>query len=173
MRAESPGSRPYRTRPQRHCANHCSPAPYSPRKPRPKLSGRNHRKLMFPGVLEKSARICRKLAISGTAHALVWGGGLRKSIMTGSGPITRRRCSFRLADVLCPDPSQVLSQMTPELKVDGEVVFLSDRGEQPDRFAIVSVEGILSPLIVPTENLRSSDENVLNPNTETRGSRSR
>ena len=86
--------------------------------------------------------------------------------MTGSGPITRRRCSFRLADVLCPDPSQVLDQMTPELKVDGEVVFMSDRGGQPDHFAIVSVEGILSPLIVPTESLRSSDEVVLNPNTE-------
>ncbi len=63
--------------------------------------------------------------------------------------------------------------MTPELKVDGEVVFMSDRGEQPDHFAIVSVEGILSPLIVPTENLRSSDGNILNPNAEARDFRTR
>lgn len=93
--------------------------------------------------------------------------------MMGSGQTTRRRCSFRLADVLCPDPNQVLSQMTPELKVDGEVVFMSDRGKEPEGFAIVNVEGILSPLIVPAENLRSSDESVLNPNTGTRNTRLR
>jgi hypothetical protein len=76
--------------------------------------------------------------------------------MTGLGTTTRRRCIFRLSDVLCPDRTQVLNQLTPELEVSGEVLFMSDRGEQPDRFAIVSVEGILSPLIVPTENLRAS-----------------
>jgi hypothetical protein len=81
--------------------------------------------------------------------------------MTGSGTSLRRQCSFRLADVLCPDQSQVLNQVTPELEVKGEVVFMSDQGNQPDRFAIVSVEGILSPLIVPTENLKSSRDAVL------------
>lgn len=74
--------------------------------------------------------------------------------MTGSGTKTRRLCSFRLGDVLCPEPRQVLVQLTPELEVSGEVVFMSDQGQQPDRFAIVNVEGILSPLIVPTERLR-------------------
>lgn len=75
--------------------------------------------------------------------------------MTGAGASTRKQCSFRLANVLCPDASQVLRQLTPELEVIGEVVFMSDSGEKPDRFAIVSVEGILSPLIVPTEHLRT------------------
>jgi len=80
--------------------------------------------------------------------------------MTGSGTTTRRQCSFRLADVLCPDLHQVLGQLTPELEVSGEVVFMSDQGQQPDRFAIVSVEGILAPLIVPAENLRSGGLNA-------------
>ncbi len=84
-------------------------------------------------------------------------GGLWKSMMTGSGTKTRRLCSFRLADVLCPEPRQVLVHLTPELEVSGEVVFMSDQGQQPDRFAIVNVEGILSPLIVPTERLRGEE----------------
>lgn len=86
--------------------------------------------------------------------------------MTGLGTTTRRQCSFRLSDVMCPDPNQVLSQLTPELEVSGEVVFMSDQGQQPDRFAIVSVEGILSPLIVPTENLRPSGRAGLNENSQ-------
>ena len=86
--------------------------------------------------------------------------------MTGSGTNTRRLCSFRLADVLCPDKSQILGQLTPELEVSGEVVFMSDRGNQPDRFAIVSGEGILSPLVVPTEYLRSSGDAAANGSSQ-------
>ncbi len=86
--------------------------------------------------------------------------------MTGTGASARRQCSFRLADVLCPDASQVLKELTPELEVNGEVVFMSDSGERPDHFAIVSVEGILSPLIVPTEHLRTSDNAMPNGSSQ-------
>ena len=69
-----------------------------------------------------------------------------------------RKCRFRLTDVLCPDRHQVSQQITADLEVSGEVVFYSDQGSEPDRFAIVAVEGIVSPLIVPADRLRPSWE---------------
>ena len=67
-----------------------------------------------------------------------------------------KRYRFRLADVICPDREQMRQQMTAELEMSGEVMFLSDRGAEPDRFAIIRVQGIFSPLIVPVEHLRPS-----------------
>ena len=66
----------------------------------------------------------------------------------------RRRYRFRLADVMCPSRQQVRQQTTTDLEVVGKVVFLSDRGQEPDRFAIIEVEGIYSPLVVPVERLQ-------------------
>ena len=63
------------------------------------------------------------------------------------------RCRFRLADVICPDQSDVQMQVTSRLQVSGEVVFLSDSGGQRERFAIIEVAGISAPLIVPVERL--------------------
>jgi hypothetical protein len=67
------------------------------------------------------------------------------------------RCCFRLADVICPDSDVIQQQLTPGLEVSGQVVFLSDRGSERDSFAIVEVEGITAPLIVPVERLRGWD----------------
>jgi hypothetical protein len=64
------------------------------------------------------------------------------------------------------DPYTPPGEYDAELEVSGEVMFMSDRGDQPDRFAIVSVEGILSPLIVPTEHLRSSGDTMSNGNSQ-------
>ena len=68
------------------------------------------------------------------------------------------RCRFRLSDVICPDRGHVVQQVTPELEVTGEIVVLSDHGEQPDRFAIIEVEGIASPLIVAVEYLTLAED---------------
>jgi hypothetical protein len=80
--------------------------------------------------------------------------------MMNAAAYVRQRCSFKLTDVLCPDLRDLLRQITADLEVSGEVVFLSDQGEEPDRFAIVSVEGVLSPLIVPAECLQVSREGI-------------
>jgi hypothetical protein len=69
-----------------------------------------------------------------------------------------RKCRFRLTDVLSPDRHQVSQQITADLEVSGEVMFFSDQGHEPDRFAIVAVEGIVSPLIVPADCLQPSWE---------------
>jgi hypothetical protein len=91
----------------------------------------------------------------GRKHPLAWdvlnfpGRGVRKSKVNTQEQGTT--CRFRLADVICPEQRQAVQQVTPELEVEGEVVFFSDHGEHKNRFAIVEVQGILSPLIVPVE----------------------
>jgi len=69
--------------------------------------------------------------------------------LPGSGTQVR----FRLRDVLTPDLERILEEVTPELEVTGEVMFLSDCGSQREQFAIVSMGGTMSPLVVPVDRL--------------------
>lgn len=72
-------------------------------------------------------------------------------IMAASGTTLQSgsQIRFKLADVVCPDPQQVIREMTPAVEVTGQVVLLSDYGRRKDHFAIVTVQGLRSPLIVP------------------------
>ena len=69
---------------------------------------------------------------------------------------TGSRVAFHLEDVICPDFDQIMSQIGPDLAVTGEIVLLSDRGEEAGHFAIVNVPGIHGPLIVPVGKVRTS-----------------
>jgi hypothetical protein len=60
---------------------------------------------------------------------------------------------FRLSDVACPDQGQVFERLTGDLEVSGRVVFISDSGDKRDHYAVVEVDGVLSPLIVPIETV--------------------
>ena len=63
---------------------------------------------------------------------------------------------FRLKEILYPDLDQVVNEIESKLDVSGKVTFLSDSGQTKDRFAIVNVAGIGSPLIVAVDQLQSS-----------------
>ena len=65
-----------------------------------------------------------------------------------------KRYRFRLDDVICPDRQQIVVQITPNLEVAGQVMFLSDSGDEPEAFAVMEVEGIGSPVIIPVEKLQ-------------------
>jgi hypothetical protein len=60
---------------------------------------------------------------------------------------------FRLRDVICPEKEQAISQITPELEVTGRIVFLSDSGNEAKKFAVMEVNGLNVPLVVPVERL--------------------
>jgi hypothetical protein len=62
--------------------------------------------------------------------------------------------AFTIGDVLCPEAAEVLRHAGPELTVRGRVLYFSDSGAERDRFAIIEVEGIHTPLIVPVDRLR-------------------
>ena len=72
-----------------------------------------------------------------------------------SGPFqSGERVSFQLSEAVCPDARELARQLTPELEVSGEIMFLSDHGTVKNRFAIVSVGGLLTPVVVPIDRLR-------------------
>ena len=60
---------------------------------------------------------------------------------------------FKLADVLCPELEQVVEKLTEDLEVTGRVAFLSDSGNDKDSFAVVEVDGVMCPLIVPVDEI--------------------
>ena len=63
------------------------------------------------------------------------------------------RVRFKLAEVVCPEPQQLIDKLTENLEVTGKVVFLSDSGERKDEFAVVEVNGVMCPLIIPTNQI--------------------
>ncbi len=65
---------------------------------------------------------------------------------------------FALSEVICPTPDELCEQIGSDLEIEGQVVFLSDYGKLRGHFAIVQVEGIHVPLIVPVENLQLMEQ---------------
>ena len=64
------------------------------------------------------------------------------------------RVRFALSRVMCPELEEVCKRIDSNLEVEGRIVFLSDYGNLRRHFAIVQVEGIHVPLIVPVEDLQ-------------------
>jgi len=62
--------------------------------------------------------------------------------------------SFAIGDVVCPDATRTLEQVGPELTIRGQITMLSDHGTEKSAFAVIQVEGIHSPLIVPVDRLQ-------------------
>ncbi|NOX59337.1 MAG: hypothetical protein GXP29_10830 [Planctomycetes bacterium] len=65
--------------------------------------------------------------------------------------------SFAIGDVVCPDAMKMLEQVGPDLTVTGRITMLSDRGSEKSAFAVVQVQGIHTPLIVPVTQLRANE----------------
>ena len=64
------------------------------------------------------------------------------------------RVRFALSRVMCPELDEICKQIDSGLKVEGRVVFLSDYGDLKQHFAIVQVEGIHVPVVVPVDDLQ-------------------
>ena len=64
------------------------------------------------------------------------------------------RVRFALSRVVCPELDEVCRRIDSKLEVEGRIVFLSDYGHLRRHFAIVQVEGIHVPIIVPVEDLQ-------------------
>ncbi len=67
----------------------------------------------------------------------------------GSGATVR----FKLANVVCPDAEIIWEKTTDGLEVTGRVVLLSDAGKEENYYAVVEVNGIATPLIVPVNQV--------------------
>jgi hypothetical protein len=73
---------------------------------------------------------------------------MRESVLATGTPVR-----FRLKDVVCPESEQILRNMTGRLEVIGKVLYLSDSGELLNHYAVVEVNGLMTPLIVPSASV--------------------
>ena len=67
-----------------------------------------------------------------------------------------QKVQFKLADIHLPDIAEVLSRMTDDVELTGQITLLSDQGEHRSAFAVIEVKGILMPLIVPASCLNAT-----------------
>ena len=61
---------------------------------------------------------------------------------------------FRLKDIFFPETDDVIHRTTPELKLRGKIIDFSDSGSSKNEFAIIQVEGIDGPVVVPLAKLK-------------------
>ena len=62
---------------------------------------------------------------------------------------------FRLKDVFFPEYEELIGRATSDLRLRGRIIDFSDSGNKKNEFAIVEVEGIKGPIVVPVEKLRA------------------
>ena len=63
--------------------------------------------------------------------------------------------AFRIRDVFFPDAPEALRRLTGEVQVCGRLLFFSDAGRDHERFAVVEVEGMTSPVVVAVDRLQA------------------
>jgi hypothetical protein len=61
---------------------------------------------------------------------------------------------------MCPNVLDILRSAGPDLAVRGRVLYFSDAGHDENGFAVMDVEGIASPMVVPVECLRNFTEEL-------------
>ena len=60
---------------------------------------------------------------------------------------------FRIRDVYYPDVPKVLIELHGEDLLQGRVVDLSDQGAASNAFAVIDVEGLAQPVVIPTARI--------------------
>jgi hypothetical protein len=73
-------------------------------------------------------------------------------------PRSGQAIRFRLGDVYAPNLADLYRQMTPGLELEGQIILLSDGGDNQAAFALVEVPGVMLPLIVPASCLEAISE---------------
>lgn len=61
--------------------------------------------------------------------------------------------NFRVRDVYIPDPQEVLTELHGNDILQGRVVAVSDNQTQDGCFAVVEVQGMREPLVVPMKRI--------------------
>jgi hypothetical protein len=64
-----------------------------------------------------------------------------------------RQVHFRIRDVYIPDPQKLLMELHGDDLLQGKVIDLSDSGTEKAAFAVVEVEGIEQPVIIPADRI--------------------
>jgi hypothetical protein len=70
--------------------------------------------------------------------------------------VLNRWVNFQINDIYIPDPGQILNELHGNDLLQGKIIDMSDRGTQLEAFAVVEVEGLKQPVVVPMNRIRSS-----------------
>jgi hypothetical protein len=70
--------------------------------------------------------------------------------------------SFRICDAYIPEPAQIIMELHGTDRLQGKVIDVSDGGNEKERFAVVEVEGLSQPVVVPMKHVT---EYVVNDST--------
>ena len=65
---------------------------------------------------------------------------------------------FEVRNIFIPNPRTLIWELHANDLLRGRVIDLTDSGTQPDAFAVIEVEGIRQPLIVPARDLTPVSE---------------
>ena len=67
-----------------------------------------------------------------------------------------RWVNFKIKDVYVPDPAQICLDLHGDDLLQGEIIDVSDSGFQKNVFAVVEVEGLDQPVVVPMDRIKGS-----------------
>lgn len=62
--------------------------------------------------------------------------------------------TFRICDAYVPEPAQILMELHGEDQLEGKVIDVSDTSFQEEAYAVVEVEGLSQPVVVPVKHVR-------------------
>jgi len=68
--------------------------------------------------------------------------------------VRNRWVNFKIRDVYVPDPAQILMELHGDDVLQGKIIDSSDSGFQQNVFAVVEVEGLVQPVVVPMNRIR-------------------
>jgi len=71
-----------------------------------------------------------------------------------SGNTINGEVRFAIQDVYFPEPEAVLKELHGKSMLEGRVLAMSKGGSEGEMFAVVEVEGLAQPLIVPVGCLK-------------------
>ena len=67
-----------------------------------------------------------------------------------------RWVNFKIKHVYVPDPTQILMELHGDDLLQGKIIDASDSGFQQNAFAVVEVEGLSQPVVVPMNRIRGA-----------------
>jgi hypothetical protein len=70
--------------------------------------------------------------------------------------VSNRWVNFKIKHVYVPDPAQILMELHGDDLLQGKIIDSSDSGFQQEAFAVVEVEGLARPVVVPMNRIRGA-----------------
>ena len=67
--------------------------------------------------------------------------------------LRNQRVRFRIRDVYLPDPKALLTDLYGNELLNGKVIDISDSGTEEGVFAVIEVEGVQQPVVVPVQRI--------------------